>query len=124
MFMISISQLSEDFDVTTRTIRYYEEIGLLSPERTDGNRRMYSNKDIARLKLIVRGKKYGFNLDEIKEMIVLFDKDRSGKAQMKKTITYGKKKLEEVNERIEELQQMKTEMEVLLWEFENRLRNE
>jgi DNA-binding transcriptional MerR regulator len=124
MLLISISQLSKDFDVTTRTIRYYEEIGLLSPERTDGKRRVYSNKDIARLKLIIRGKRYGFNLNEIKEMIVLFEKDRSGKAQLKKTITYGKKKLEEVNERIDELQQMKTEMEAILTEFDYRLQNE
>ncbi|MFE8701460.1 MerR family DNA-binding transcriptional regulator [Cytobacillus sp. FJAT-54145] len=119
----SISDLAKEFNVSTRTIRYYEELGLLVPERTESGRRTYSKKEYTRLKLIFRGKRYGFHLDEIKEMIELFDKDRSGKVQLEKTIEFGKEKIKEVNERIEELLLLKEEMEELLNEFEKKLSN-
>jgi DNA-binding transcriptional MerR regulator len=118
-----ISKLAAEFKVSTRTIRYYEELGLLIPKRSETGRRIFSKKDYTRLKLIFRGKRYGFQLEEIKEMIELFDKDRSGVKQLEKTISYGKEKIKEVNARIEELTLMKEEMEKLLLEFEKRLTN-
>lgn len=117
----TISQLAKEFQMTTRTIRYYEELQLLTPERLEGRRRVYSKKDYTRLKLIVRGKRYGFTLEEIKEMIQLFDKDQTGNKQLERTIDYGKDKLKEVNDRIEELMEIKREMEALLVDFTNRL---
>ncbi|WP_037313076.1 MerR family DNA-binding protein, partial [Amycolatopsis orientalis] len=60
--------------------------------------------------------------DEIHEMIALFDEDRTGKKQLEKTVEYGRRKLKEVNERIEDLLQLKAEMESLLSDFEKRLR--
>lgn len=117
----SISDLAQEFDISTRTIRYYEELGLLEPARTTGGSRIYNKKDRARLRLILRGKRFGFSLEETKEMIELFDVDRTGIKQLEKTIEYGKERVAEVNQRMEEMIQLRTEMEELLDEFHNRL---
>lgn len=117
----TITETAELFGVSTRTIRYYEEIGLLSPARTETNQRLYSSGELAKLKLIFRGKRYGFSLDEIKEMVLLFDKDRSGRQQLLRTIEYGKRRVQEVEGKIKELQEMKEEMEGLLDEFTEKL---
>lgn len=121
--MKSISEVAKEFGVTTRTIRYYEEIGLLKPSRSEGNRRYYSSADLAKLKLIKRGKQFGFQLDEIKEMVLLFDRDRTGKKQLERTIEYGKMRVEEVERKIMELEEMKREMEKLLQIFSEKLKN-
>ncbi|MCZ0755028.1 MerR family transcriptional regulator [Anoxybacillus sp. J5B_2022] len=118
----TISQLAEQFDISTRTIRYYEERGLISPIRTESGQRLYTKKDRAVLKLILRGKRFGFSLEEIHEMISLFDKDRTGRKQLEKTIKYGEQKLKEVTERIDDLLQLKHEMETILQDFKTRLR--
>lgn len=117
----SISQLADEFDISTRTIRYYEELGLISPERTPSGTRIYSKKNRTRLRLILRGKRFGFSLDEIREMIDLFDLDRSGRKQLEKTIEYGKGKIKEVDQRILELTELRDEMLEMLDEFEQRL---
>ncbi|SDM19375.1 MerR family transcriptional regulator [Sediminibacillus halophilus] len=117
----TISELAADFQITPRTIRYYEEIGLLHPKRTDSGRRLFTSREKTRLRLVFRGKKYGFQLEEIKEMIQLFDKDPSGKQQLQKTIEYGNNKIEEVSTRIEELETVKQEMETLIEEFRQKL---
>lgn len=119
--MKSIREAAEEFGMTTRTIRYYEELGMLKPERLKNRQRVYSNAEIAKLKLIDRGKKYGFTLDEIKEMVLLFDVDRSGKKQLERTIEYGRKQIGVMEGRIEELETMKKEMEFLLEEFSVKL---
>ena len=65
-----IGELAEEFGVTTRTIRFYEEKGLLAPRR-EGQQRCYSAADRTKLRLILRGKRFGYSLDEIAEMIGL-----------------------------------------------------
>ncbi|SMO45914.1 MerR family transcriptional regulator [Melghirimyces algeriensis] len=117
----SISDLAREFDISTRTIRYYEERGLIHPDRTEGGQRVYSRKDRTRLRLILRGKRFGFSLDEIVEMIDMFDQDRSGRKQLVVTIDYGKKKIGEVEEKIQDMMALKKEMEDLLEDFEKRL---
>lgn len=119
----TITEIAKEFDVTTRTIRYYEELGLLSPQRTDSNKRMYTNSDYAKLKLIFRGKKYGFSLEEIKEMVLLFDKDRTGIKQLERTVAYGKQKISEIDEKIRELQEIRDELETLYLNFTEKLIN-
>lgn len=119
--MYTISDLAQEFDVTTRTIRYYEELGLLTPKRSEGGRRIYSSREYTQLKLVLRGKRFGFSLDEIKEMVLLFDEDRTGEKQLKRTIEYGSEKLAEVNERIAELIEIKEEIERLLSDFNGKL---
>ncbi|MCM3618599.1 MerR family transcriptional regulator [Sutcliffiella horikoshii] len=122
--MYTISQLAKEFDISTRTVRYYEELGLLEPSRSEGNQRLFSKREYARLKLISRGKRYGFQLDEIKEMVTLFDKDRTGSKQFERTIEYGSQKIAEVEKRILELTELKEEMEELLTDFQKRLGGE
>lgn len=117
----SISELASYFDITTRTIRYYEEIGLLQPRRSDGGQRIFTKKERIRLQLVFRGKKYGFSLEEIREMIQLFDRDPSGKKQLKKTIEYGQEKIGEVSSRIDDLMMLRTEMESLIVDFQTKL---
>ncbi|GAB6932752.1 MerR family transcriptional regulator [Calditerricola satsumensis] len=88
----TISDLAQEFDISTRTIRYYEEVGLLSPIRTPGGIRRYSRRDRARLKLILRGKRFGFSLEEIREMLDLFDADRTGRKQLQKALEEWQKR--------------------------------
>lgn len=73
----SISELAKEFDVTTRSVRFYEDQGLLKPSRR-GQTRIFSSKDRVRLKLILRGKRMGFSLAETKELFDLWDETLSG----------------------------------------------
>tara|TARA_B100000315_G_C14360870_1_gene488403 strand:+ start:344 stop:736 length:393 start_codon:yes stop_codon:yes gene_type:complete len=77
-----IAELAREFDVTTRTIRFYEDKGLLSPDR-HGQRRVYAARDQVRLRLIMRGKRLGFSLDEIRELIDLYDVDPTEVTQLR-----------------------------------------
>ncbi|EHG1302712.1 MerR family DNA-binding transcriptional regulator [Vibrio parahaemolyticus] len=76
MSTFKISELAKEFDITTRSIRFYEDLGLLTPERK-GNTRIYNGRDRIRLKLILRGKRLGFSLADIKELFELYDTDQS-----------------------------------------------
>jgi len=99
----TISQLADEFDISTRTIRFYEEKGLIAPRRSKGNQRIYSRRDRARLKLILRGKRFGYSLDEISEMMGMNDIDMNEADQIKKALEYGERKLLEIQTRVEEL---------------------
>lgn len=99
----TISQLAEEFDISTRTIRFYEEKGLIAPRRSKGNQRIYSRRDRARLKLILRGKRFGYSLDEISEMMGMNDIDMNEADQIRKALEYGDRKLMEIQTRVEEL---------------------
>lgn len=121
--MKTIREAADMFAVSTRTIRYYEEIGLLRPKRDANNQRLYSKAEIAKLKLISRGKRFGFSLEEIKEMVLLFDQDRTGKKQLERTIAYGQQRVKEIDDKISELQEMKKEMEHLMALFSEKLNN-
>ncbi|MDO8268094.1 MAG: MerR family DNA-binding transcriptional regulator [Moraxellaceae bacterium] len=76
----TISELAKEFDVTTRTIRFYEDEGLLRPERR-GQTRVYSSRDRVLLKLILRGKRLGFSLAECRELFDLYDPEHDNQAQ-------------------------------------------
>lgn len=105
----SISDLAKEFGVTTRTIRHYEEQGLLSPKR-ERTIRIFSNRDRVRLKLALRGKRLGFSLNDIRELFELYDlaKDEN-------------KQLEEFLARLEKrrviLEQQREDIEVMLNEI-------
>ncbi|WP_448658117.1 MerR family transcriptional regulator [Sphingomonas sp. CJ99] len=81
----SIADLCAEFDVTARALRFYEDEGLISPERR-GLTRIYSHRDRARLAWILRGKRVGFSLGEIREMIDLYDVGEGRQVQRKVTI--------------------------------------
>ena len=77
----SISDLSKEFDITTRSIRFYEDQGLLNPTRK-GQTRIYNQRDRVRLKLILRGKRLGFSLAETGRLFELYDADKSSVKQL------------------------------------------
>lgn len=78
----SIGDLADHLDITTRSIRFYEDHGLLKPKRTSGNIRVYDYRDRARLQLIVRGKRLGFTLNEIGEWLSLYEVGDDQKQQI------------------------------------------
>lgn len=117
-----ISQLSKELGISARTIRYYEEKGLIKPNRTEKGTRVYYKKDYTRLRLILKGKKFGLTLDEIHELLSLFDQDRSGKKQLEKAIEYCEIKELEVENRIKELQELKEEIKSARIEFQKQLK--
>lgn len=119
--LFTISELAQELDISTRTIRYYEEVGLIHPQRIGKGTRYYTRRDRGRLKLILRGKRFGFTLAEIKEMITLFDEDPSGRKQLERTIQYGEEKIRELNARIEELIQLRDEIVEFKTRFEQKL---
>src|SRR5436853_6445961 len=82
----SISELSREFDVTPRAIRFYEDQGLLAPRR-DGQRRIYTPRDRTRLKLTLRGKRLGLTLSEIRELIDMYEPGRDQRAQLQRFLT-------------------------------------
>ena len=77
----SIGELAEEFGITSRTLRLYEEEGLLDPRR-EGTRRIYSDRNRVRLRLILRGKRLGWSLSEIRESFDLYDSDHGEEAQL------------------------------------------
>jgi DNA-binding transcriptional MerR regulator len=79
----SIGDLAREFDVTPRAIRFYEDEGLVNPQR-DGNRRIYSKRDYVRLKLVLRGKRLGLSLAQVREMFDLYDAARDERPQLEK----------------------------------------
>ena len=76
----TIGQLADEFNITTRAIRFYESRGLIRPRR-EGTNRIYSRRDRGRLILILRGKNLGFTLEDIAEYLALYDVDRTQRAQ-------------------------------------------
>ncbi|WKE66837.1 MerR family DNA-binding transcriptional regulator [Gallaecimonas kandeliae] len=77
----SISELAKEFDITTRSIRFYEDQGLITPERK-GQTRVYNRQDRVRLKLTLRGKRLGFTLAEVRKLFDLYDADKSSVTQL------------------------------------------
>ena len=108
--MFQISELAAQLEMSPHTIRFYEDKGLISPQRTAGNQRVYTTKDRARLKLILRGKRFGFSLEEIAEMIGMADTEMNEIAQIEKSISYGREKLKEIQKHKEELELLEKDM--------------
>lgn len=99
----TISQIADELDISTRTIRFYEEKGLIRPDRTPGNQRIYTPRNKARLRLILRGKRFGFSLEEIAQMIGMADTQVGEAEQIQKSLAFGDAKLAEIRERKTEL---------------------
>ncbi|MCX5518044.1 MULTISPECIES: MerR family DNA-binding transcriptional regulator [Kaistia] len=105
----TIGDLSREFDVTLRTLRFYEDKALLNPRR-EGLNRIYSRRDRSRLKLVLMGKKVGFSLTEIKEMLDLYDLKDGQVLQMRLA-------LRKFNEQIDVLERQKVDIEQALDEL-------
>lgn len=105
-----ISELAEELDISTRSIRFYEEKALISPGRTKGNHRFYTERDRIRLKMILRGKRFGYTLEEIAEIIGLGDIDMDEADQIRKSLAYGAQKLRDIRERINDLKLLEEDL--------------
>lgn len=108
--LFSISELCREFDVTPRTLRFYEQKGLLSPARR-GWTRIFSYRDRARLQLILRGKRVGFSLDDIKELLDLYNL-RDGQLTQLKVASV------KMRDRLEALKQQRSEIEETIADLE------
>jgi len=109
--IFTISELADELGITARTIRYYEEVGLIEPLRhEDIAQRLYGARERVRLKLILRGKRLGFSLTEIKEMIDLYDADPTEKEQLQRVIAYGEQRLSVIDELLQDLHVMREEI--------------
>ena len=100
------------FDVTPRTLRHYEYIELLSPERV-GRTRYYGPREIARTTLILRGRKFGFSLEEIRQWLELYDADPEGTTQKEAWIELANRQLDELLERKRHLEDAISELTTL-----------
>jgi DNA-binding transcriptional MerR regulator len=102
----TISELAKEFGVTTRTIRFYEEKGLVSPIR-EGQKRLFTNADRVRIKLILRGKRIGMTLQECVEFIDMYDPEHNNAEQLQSLI-------DNVKSRREQLLQQKRDIDEML----------
>ncbi|MES2937760.1 MAG: MerR family DNA-binding transcriptional regulator [Pseudomonadota bacterium] len=125
----TISDLAREFDLTTRAIRFYEDMGLLQPERSGpgGRNRVYSSRDRTRLKLTLRAKRLGLSLTEAKDIIDMYDSPRDTGPQLRKFLTVLAEHRQQLEEQMAELQanldEVKTherEARALLGKFEKR----
>lgn len=99
----SISELAQEFDITTRAIRFYEAEGLLSPAR-EGQRRIYTRRDRVRLMLTLRGKRIGLSLQEIRELFELYDAANTDEPQLKKFIDILTRREQQLVHQMQDLQ--------------------
>jgi DNA-binding transcriptional MerR regulator len=106
----TISELADELEISPSSIRFYEEKGLINPRRTAGNQRVYLKKHRARLKMILRGKRFGFSLDEIGEMIGMENMQMNEIEQINRSQMFFDKKIEEVRNRRAELDFMEKDL--------------
>lgn len=107
--LFSISELANEFDVTTRTIRFYEEKGLLNPLR-EGTRRVYGAADRTKLRLILRGKRLGLSLDESADIIRMYGSPGNNQRQLESLIA-------KIQEKREDLKRQQSDLKVMLKEL-------
>jgi DNA-binding transcriptional MerR regulator len=110
---MTIREMCETYDVTPRTLRFYEAKELLSPIRI-GTRRLFTKTDRARLTLILRGKRFGFSLEDIRQLLGMYDRNGSNAAQMQKTLEIGQA-------RLMQMQQQRTELDVAINELKDQI---
>jgi DNA-binding transcriptional MerR regulator len=111
----TISDLADEFALTTRAIRFYEDHGLITPARK-GTRRVYAQRDRVRLKLVLRGKRLGMSLTEIAEILDLYDADKSERSQLLKF-------LEVLERRRELLEQQREDIDVVIQEIDGIMKD-
>jgi DNA-binding transcriptional MerR regulator len=125
----TISDLAKEFDLTTRAIRFYEDMGLLQPDRAGvgGRNRVYSARDRTRLRLTLRAKRLGLSLTEAKEIIDLYDSPRDTGVQLRKfldVLAVHRKQIEEqmadLQANLEEVQEHEQEARSLLLKLDEK----
>jgi DNA-binding transcriptional MerR regulator len=107
---MTIRQMCEDFDVTARALRFYEAKELLFPVR-EGTKRLFTKRDRARLKLILRGKRFGFSLEEIRQLLDLYEMGDQQATQLARTHELAQKHLNEMKAQRAELDEAIAELQ-------------
>ena len=118
----TISELAKEFAVTTRTIRYYEDQGLLSPKR-EGLNRVFTPRDRVRLKLALRGKRLGFSLSEIRELFELYDVSRDERRQLEEFLARLERRRALLEQQREDIEVMLNEINFFAGQCLRLLRN-
>jgi DNA-binding transcriptional MerR regulator len=109
---MTLQEMCDLYEVTPRTLRYYEYIELLAPDR-QGRKRLYGARERARLTLILRGRRFGFSLEEIRQWLELYNAGDGGREQQKKWIDLSTRQIEELRERQNELEEAINELKRL-----------
>ncbi|MFT3690141.1 MerR family transcriptional regulator [Paenirhodobacter sp.] len=107
--VMTIREMCDAFGVTPRTLRFYEAKELLFPIR-EGQKRLFTRRDRARLKLILRGKRFGFSLEDIRQLLGLYDMGDQQRTQLAETLRVAKHRLKEMTQQRDELSQAITEL--------------
>lgn len=105
----SITDLAREFDITTRTIRFYEDQGLLAPRR-EGQKRLYTARDRTLLKLILRGKRLGFSLAESRKLFEMYDPDSGNRQQLLSYLDMLDEKATLLDQQLNDIKVMKIEL--------------
>ena len=108
---LTFKEMCAEFDVTPRTLRYYEYIELLQPHR-EGRSRFYGPRERARMKLIMRGRKFGFALEDIRQWLLIYEKE-GPEAQMRTRVTMADGQLQELAEQRAQLDEAMAELQKL-----------
>ena len=116
----SIGELCAEFDVTPRTLRFYEQRELLAPIR-DGQKRIFTARDRARLKLILRGKRFGFSLESIRQWLELYDLGDSQVTQLTTWLEHAQMQMGTLREQRDELEDAMSELQDLITYVERDL---
>jgi len=111
--MLTIRQMCELFDVTPRTLRFYEAKELLAPHRI-GQKRLFNHRDRARMKLILRGKRFGFSLEDIRQLLDLYNGGEGQILQISRTLDIA-------NERLAEMESRKLELEAAIADLRSQI---
>lgn len=111
--VMTIREMCDAFDVTPRTLRFYEAKELLFPIR-EGQKRLFTKRDRARLKLILRGKRFGFSLEEIRQLLNLYDMGDQQQTQLARTLDVAK-------ERLGDMERQRAELDEAIGEFREQI---
>ena len=118
--LYSVTDLAENLGITPRTLRFYEDKGLLTPRRA-GNTRVYSHRDRGRMILILRGKRLGFSLSEIREWLDLYETDPGQVGQMRKLVGKAAERLEALEQQRKDIDATITELQDIIGAAERHL---
>ena len=118
---LSFKEMCARFDVTPRTLRYYEYIELLNPER-EGRSRYYGAREISRMKLILRGRRWGFQLEEIRQWLLIYE-EQGNEAQMRAWLDLSERQLETLKEEQRQLATAIDELRATREDVERQIRD-
>ena len=108
---LSFKEMCAKFDVTPRTLRYYEYIELLSPDR-EGRARFYGSREVARMTLIMRGRRFGFSLEDIRQWLLIYERQGT-EAQMRRWVEIADQQMQELRAQRDQLDETMAELQRL-----------